>query len=394
MKAPATKSAKPAKTAVASTKGRSSVSKSPVPAARKPVAKATVKPVAKAATKSMVKAPVKAPAKPAAKTVVKAATKAPLKTAKAAVKASVSSKAAAPTKKTAPQPVAKAKTGSKTVVAAKKPAAPPKPTPSRAPAVKPIPASSAKSKAQPVAKAAVPTVTPSAPRAAPAAPASKVASAKKAPAAAPVVVEPTPRPLGKRAAKKVMMEQMTQAAVVPTHAPDAAKATFSNTNERAVMTPPVPSSIQKDPKRANNWKTLPADQLTDQDVQAMPDSEYMSDLQLAYFRRKLSLLKADMLANAGETTEHLREDTVVVPDPADRATIEEEHALELRTRDRERKLLKKIEQAIVRIDAGDYGYCEETGEPIGVGRLMARPTASLSLEAQQRRELKQKMFGD
>ena len=81
-------------------------------------------------------------------------------------------------------------------------------------------------------------------------------------------------------------------------------------------------------------------------------------------------------------------------DPADRATIEEEHALELRTRDRERKLLKKIEQSIVRIDAGDYGYCDETGEPIGVPRLLARPTATLSLEAQQRRELKQKMFGD
>ena len=85
---------------------------------------------------------------------------------------------------------------------------------------------------------------------------------------------------------------------------------------------------------------------------------------------------------------------MVVPDPADRATIEEEHALELRTRDRERKLLKKIEQSIGRIDGGDYGYCDETGEPIGVGRLLARPTATLSLEAQQRRELKQKMFGD
>ncbi len=156
----------------------------------------------------------------------------------------------------------------------------------------------------------------------------------------------------------------------------------------------MPPSIQKDPKRANNWKSLPVEQLTDQDILSMPDSEYMNDVQLAYFRRKLSQLKADMLANAGETTEHLREDTVVVPDPADRATIEEEHALELRTRDRERKLLKKIEQAIARIDAGDYGYCDETGEPIGVGRLMARPTASLSLEAQQRRELKQKMFGD
>jgi DnaK suppressor protein len=215
----------------------------------------------------------------------------------------------------------------------------------------------------------------------------------KASAAQPLV-EPTPRPLGKRAAKKVMMEQMTQAEVVPTHSADAAKATFSTMNERVVMTPPVPSAIRKDPKRANNWKTVPVAQLTDEDILAMPDSEYMSELQLSYFRRKLSQLRADMLANAGETTEHLREDTVVVPDPADRATIEEEHALELRTRDRERKLLKKIEQAIGRIDSGDYGYCDETGEAIGVGRLMARPTASLSLEAQQRRELKQKMFGD
>lgn len=212
--------------------------------------------------------------------------------------------------------------------------------------------------------------------------------------AAQAAVEATPRPLGKRAAKKVMMEQMTQADVVPTHAPDAAKATFSITNERVVMTPPVPSAIRKDPKRANNWKTLSVDQLTDEDIMAMPDDEYMGELQMAYFRRKLIQLRADMLANAGETTEHLREDTVVVPDPADRATIEEEHALELRTRDRERKLLKKIEQAIGRIDSGDYGYCDETGEVIGVGRLMARPTASLSLEAQQRRELKQKMFGD
>jgi DnaK suppressor protein len=85
---------------------------------------------------------------------------------------------------------------------------------------------------------------------------------------------------------------------------------------------------------------------------------------------------------------------VIVPDPADRATIEEEHALELRTRDRERKLLKKVQQALTRIDSGDYGYCEETGEPIGIPRLLARPTATLSLEAQQRRELKQKMYGD
>lgn len=180
---------------------------------------------------------------------------------------------------------------------------------------------------------------------------------------------------------------------VPSHSPDAAKATFSNIPER-VMNLPVHTPARKDPTLANNWKSKPADQLTDQEVLSMPDGEYMNDVQMAFFRHKLVTLKEGILANAGETTEHLREDTVVVPDPADRATIEEEHALELRTRDRERKLLKKIEQSIARIDAGDYGYCDETGEPIGVGRLIARPTASLSLEAQQRRELKQKMFGD
>ena len=133
--------------------------------------------------------------------------------------------------------------------------------------------------------------------------------------------------------------------------------------------------------------------LTEADIVKMPEKDYMNAAQLEFFKAKLLALKADLLLHANETTEHLREN-VLVPDPADRATIEEEHALELRTRDRERKLLKKIEQSIQRIDAGDYGYCDETGEPIGVGRLLARPTATLSLEAQQRRELKQKMFGD
>ena len=161
-----------------------------------------------------------------------------------------------------------------------------------------------------------------------------------------------------------------------------------------VAAPPVPIPVKKDPKLANNWKSKNVADLSDAEVIAMPDSEYMNDTQLAYYRLKLVGLKEDILANAGQTTENLREDTVVVPDPADRATIEEEHALELRTRDRERKLLKKIEQSIARIDSGDYGYCDETGEPIGVPRLLARPTATLSLEAQQRRELKQKMFGD
>lgn len=133
--------------------------------------------------------------------------------------------------------------------------------------------------------------------------------------------------------------------------------------------------------------------LTEAQITKMSDKDYMNEAQLAFFKARLQQLEIDLLKNAGETTEHLRE-TVLVPDPADRATIEEEHALELRTRDRERKLLKKVQQSIAAIDAGDYGWCEETGEPIGIPRLLARPTATLSLEAQQRRELKQKLYGD
>jgi DnaK suppressor protein len=243
------------------------------------------------------------------------------------------------------------------------------------PAVKSVPAAAK--------KAAVPASKPEPPKVAP------VVKAAVVSVAAPVAVPaPTRRGGRKSAAVSVPVPQP-----VPSHSPDAAKATFSNIPER-VMTLPVHTPARKDPKLANNWKDKTADQLTDEEVLSMPDAEYMNDAQMAFFRHKLVSLKNGILANAGETTEHLREDTVVVPDPADRATIEEEHALELRTRDRERKLLKKIEQSIARIDSGDYGYCDETGEPIGVGRLIARPTANLSLEAQQRRELKQKMFGD
>jgi DnaK suppressor protein len=133
--------------------------------------------------------------------------------------------------------------------------------------------------------------------------------------------------------------------------------------------------------------------LTEEEILKMPESDYMNPAQLEFFRERLLAMERDIRNNADETTEHLRE-TVIVPDPADRATIEEEHALELRTRDRERKLLKKIKQSLERIDSGEYGYCEETGDPIGIPRLLARPTATLSLEAQQRRELRQKLYGD
>lgn len=210
---------------------------------------------------------------------------------------------------------------------------------------------------------------------------------------APVRMASAPMKPGRRSSARTAVQTPLPTPMLPTHAPDAAKARYSTMTER-VMAPPAQAAAPKDPKLANNWKIKSADRLNDEEVKAMPDSEYMNETQLAFFRHKLAMLKQDIHKSAGETTEHLREDAAIVPDPADRATIEEEHALELRTRDRERKLLKKIEQSIARIDSGDYGYCDETGEPIGVGRLIARPTANLSLEAQQRRELKQKMFGD
>jgi DnaK suppressor protein len=113
---------------------------------------------------------------------------------------------------------------------------------------------------------------------------------------------------------------------------------------------------------------------------------------LAFFRQRLLEEQSQLLNNAQETTTHLQ-DNESTPDPSDRASVEEEHTLELRVRDRERKLLKKVEEALARIDANEYGWCEETGEPIGIARLIARPTATLSIEAQERREKLKKMHG-
>ncbi len=134
-------------------------------------------------------------------------------------------------------------------------------------------------------------------------------------------------------------------------------------------------------------------ELTDEEILKAPEKDYMNDAQLAFFKKKLQVLRMQLLQNADDTGEHLRENEVTT-DPSDRATLEEEYTLELRTRDRERKLLKKVEKSLRMIEDGSYGWCEETGEPIGVARLIARPTATLSLEAQERRERVQKLYGD
>jgi len=341
---------------------------------------------AKSAAGKAKPAPKKAVAKPAAKKApVKAAAKSakPGAAKKAATKAPAKKAAAKPApKKVVAKPVAKKAAVKAAAPKAKAVAKPVAKTPAKTPVKTPV-----KVAAKPVVK---PVVKAAPLKAAPVKVPAKVPAKVAAPIAAPAVPE-APARTSKAATR---LAQLTVPSMAQTVASTAVKASYTPTMSQTLIAPPLPSSVKKDPKLANNWKTKPGEALSDDELVAMPDSEYMNDKQLAAFRVRLQRLKQDILNNAGETTEHLREDTVIVPDPADRATIEEEHALELRTRDRERKLLKKIEQSIARIEAGDYGYCDETGEPIGVGRLLARPTATLSLEAQQRRELKQKMFGD
>ena len=125
---------------------------------------------------------------------------------------------------------------------------------------------------------------------------------------------------------------------------------------------------------------------------AMPDRDYMSAPQIAFFRDQLLALRQTLIDNVNETSAHLQQ-VEVATDPMDRATQEEEQAIELRTRDRERKLMRKIEQGLERIEDGSYGWCEETGEAIGLQRLLARPTATLCLEAQERREKRERVYG-
>jgi len=248
------------------------------------------------------------------------------------------------------------------------------------PATRPVatksPAKAAKHK--PTRPVAVATKEKPTAKNAPAAPAARVASVRTASAAKPkttVAVVPAPSP------EIAAPTPKSAARPVQTVSPKDLAAAHEYLLSRS-------STRSEEPVIVNGRRLLTEEQLL-----RMAEGDYMNDDQLAFFKHRLQQMERELLTNADETTEHLRE-TVIVPDPADRATIEEEHALELRTRDRERKLLKKVQSSLQRIDSGEYGFCEETGDPIGIPRLLARPTATLSLEAQQRREMKQRLFGD
>ncbi len=321
---------------------------------------------------------------------MKTSNKKPLgKTAEAPKSAAPTAKTKVQTAKAADKPVVKAK-------ATPKPAAPAKAVKAKTEAVSSLASPTTGKSSPPRSSAAVKAATAATPAQTPKAKNMSVTKVESVPSpveSSPISAAPASEQLVRATRPSARLAQITVPSLPPAVASTAAKSSFLPSAAPAAVSVPF-APIKRDPKLANNWKNKNVEELSDAEILAMSDDEYMNDKQMAYFRLKLMRLKQDILASAGQTTENLREDTVVVPDPADRATIEEEHALELRTRDRERKLLKKIEQSIQRIDAGDYGFCDETGESIGVGRLLARPTATLSLEAQQRRELKQKMFGD
>jgi DnaK suppressor protein len=320
----------------------------------------------KAATKSAAKKPIAKPAtKVAAKKVAKPASK-PAK--KVAVAAKPASKVAKKTTKAAPG----------------KKAAPPATKTAKKVANKITP----KTVAKPVVKKVKPTEVKI----------SKVKAEKSIPNDLVLVKTDTTN----AKTQKVMPHVVQTVAIETPKKPDYIRSTESDThnsmdNAMTGLTSRIEqAAVSKASKVATKTIKSPSDNapvLTEAQILKMSDKDYMNEAQLAFFKVRLQQLEIELLKNAGETTEHLRE-TVLVPDPADRATIEEEHALELRTRDRERKLLKKVQQSLASIESGEYGWCEETGEPIGIPRLLARPTATLSLEAQQRRELKQKLYGD
>ena len=264
--------------------------------------------------------------------------------------------------------VAEAKKPAAKTTAAKKPVSTPATSGTKKPTVKPESSTTAPVKPQAVVKA-----KPAAAKAAPPPGKPKTAAPSKA-SAKPVAA--------KSAAVQIETEEPKTMKTTDTKSPVA--------KSPAVKAAPAKSAPTKTTKTSKKAATIPQ---TDAELMAMPESDYMNAAQLAYFKAKLTTMRDEMLENARETGEHLKENEVFA-DPNDRATVEEENLLEQRVRDRERKLLKKINASLVRIESGEYGYCQDTGDSIGLPRLLAWPTAELSIEAQEKHERLEKLYAD
>jgi len=284
-------------------------------------------------------------------------TKKPAKSsAKAPAKKTTSAKAA-PAKKSAQS--TKAKVVAKSKAVAKKPAA----KPVKAPA-KPAAKASVKAAAKPAAK----------------------------PASKPVAKATETKPINKPASAPPK-------AATPAAAPKRPEAKMSDKPqvvaiaERSKKPAPVVTDANDDEGYEASTNLL-AGPRNVTPYQVKRGEQYMNKEQLDHFRQILSTWKRDLMEEVDRTVLHMKDEAANFPDPNDRATQESEFSLELRTRDRERKLIRKIDEAIARIDDGSYGYCIETGEEIGIKRLEARPVATLSVEAQERRERREKQYGE
>jgi DnaK suppressor protein len=180
-----------------------------------------------------------------------------------------------------------------------------------------------------------------------------------------------------------------KSAAVPAAAPEPRRALAPATTPLAPL-----RALESDEGEAGEPGSLLAGPRNVKPYIARRGEQYMGKEQLAHFQQIISHWKRDLMEEVDRTVTHMKDEAANFPDPNDRATQEEEFSLELRTRDRERKLIRKIDEALKRIEDGSYGYCLETGEEIGIKRLEARPVATLSIEAQERRERRERQYGD
>src|SRR4051812_18168481 len=254
-------------------------------------------------------------------------------------------------------------------------------------------------------------------KAAPAKKPAPVAVAKKPAVVARSKVAPAPKPVAKSAAKPAVAKAPATPAVKPAKPPAPAAQATAPAPKPVASSRPATESISKEPMPVRPVsRTLDVDQTSgnEEDTEgqesgpvsllagprnvkpyvARRGEQYMNKEQLDHFRNILESWKRDLMHEVDRTVLHMKDEAANFPDPNDRATQESEFSLELRTRDRERKLIRKIDEAIKRIEDGSYGYCNETGEEIGIKRLEARPVATLCVEAQERRERREKQYGD
>jgi DnaK suppressor protein len=277
-------------------------------------------------------------------------------------------------------------------MAVKKPVKAKKPAAKKAPARKPA-AKAAAPKPKPVAHKAPAKAKPVAPKAAKPAPkpvAKLAARPVPAPKPAPKAVAAKPAPQAKAAPPPKPAVAVRPAGLRP--APRPAEPIRPLFPPRPLPRP-QPQEGEEEPPEGSALSLL-AGPRNVKPYLAKKGEQYMGKQQLEHFRTILLSWKRDLMEEVDRTVTHMKDEAANPPDPNDRATLESEFSLELRTRDRERKLIRKIDEALARIEDGSYGYCLETGEEIGIKRLEARPVATLSIEAQERRERREKQYGD